>query len=401
MALNVTAEAEDNYNKEMNGELTVELLDTMLMTPGPVHLDSEVLLAGARPLRHHRTNDFAPTYRECVDLLKKFFGTTQHLYLTTSSGTGGMETAIANLFNEGETVLTVQTGVFGVRFTQICEAFRLKPVVLKCDDGKAVTVEQIAEALKKHPEISGITVTFNETSTGICNDIKAIGEFLKDKGKSSSSTAFPARRPAQMDDGVDVCISASQKGFLAPPGVGMVPCPTKPEKVETVKCHSYYFDPSSTNAIRNRRPAYPWTPAINVMFSLLEALRKIDRIGLDNCIKHYAKLAGGLRAALKALGLKLFTEEKATSNVLTVFYAPEGIAPKDIVAEMRNKYGILIAGGQEQFAATLLRITTIGAIGERDLLGTIALLEMISRKRLSQTDRCRLSRDDGIFPENE
>ena len=360
-------------------------IDTLLMTPGPVHLDAEVTLAGARALTHHRTNDFAPVYTECVTLLKKFFGTTQKLYLTTSSGTGAMETAIANLFNEGETVLTVQTGVFGVRFTKICEAFRLKTVVLACEDGKRVTVEQIAAALEKNPEISGVTVTFNETSTGIRNDIEAIGKFLKDKGKIfiTDGVSGIGALPFKMDEWhVDVAVSASQKGFLAPPGVGMVALSEKAwAKVEQVKCHGYYFDlkiykKDQEGAI----PAYPWTPAINVMFSLLEALRKIDRIGIENCFKHYEKLAGGLCAALKAMNLRLFTDENATSNVLTVFYAPEGVVPKDIVNEMRNRYGVLIAGGQEQFATKLLRITTIGAIGERDILGTVGLLEMTLKK---------------------
>ncbi|NLF95562.1 MAG: alanine--glyoxylate aminotransferase family protein [Candidatus Riflebacteria bacterium] len=360
-------------------------IDTLLMTPGPVHLDAEVTLAGARALTHHRTNDFAPVYTECVTLLKKFFGTTQKLYLTTSSGTGAMETAIANLFNEGETVLTVQTGVFGVRFTRICEAFRLKTVVLACEDGKRVTVEQIAAALEKNPEISGVTVTFNETSTGIRNDIEAIGKFLKDKGKIfiTDGVSGIGALPFKMDEWhVDVAVSASQKGFLAPPGVGMVALSEKAwAKVEQVKCHGYYFDlkiykKDQEGAI----PAYPWTPAINVMFSLLEALRKIDRIGIENCFKHYEKLAGGLRAALKAMNLRLFTDEDATSNVLTVFYSPEGVAPKDIVSELRNRYGVLIAGGQEQFATKLLRITTIGAIGERDILGTVGLLEMTLKK---------------------
>jgi len=360
-------------------------IDTLLMTPGPVHLDAEVTLAGARALTHYRTNDFAPVYTECVTLLKKFFGTTQKLYLTTSSGTGAMETAIANLFNEGETVLTVQTGVFGVRFTKICEAFRLKTVVLACEDGKRVTVEQIAAALEKNPEISGVTVTFNETSTGIRNDIEAIGKFLKDKGKIfiTDGVSGIGALPFKMDEWhVDVAVSASQKGFLAPPGVGMVALSEKAwAKVEQVKCHGYYFDlkiykKDQEGAI----PAYPWTPAINVMFSLLEALRKIDRIGIENCFKHYEKLAGGLRAALKAMNLRLFTDENATSNVLTVFYAPEGVVPKDIVSEMRNRYGVLIAGGQEQFATKLLRITTIGAIGERDILGTVGLLEMTLKK---------------------
>jgi aspartate aminotransferase-like enzyme len=356
------------------------------MTPGPVHLDSDVLLAGARPLSHHRTNDFSPVYEDCVAKLKKIFGTSQKLYLTTSSGTGVMETAIANLFNEGETVLTVDTGIFGQRFSKIAEAFRLKVITLKCDDGKKVRVEQIAEALEKNPEISGITVTFNETSTGIRNDVKAIGEFLKDKGKIfiTDGVSGIGALPFKMDEWhIDVAVSASQKGFLTPPGVGMIALSEKAwKKVETVKCHGYYFD---LKLYRDNQelpiPAYPWTPAINVMFSLQVALEKLERTGMNNVYAHYEKLAGGLRAALKALNLKLFTEEEACSNVLTVFYTPEGISPKEIVAEMRSRYGILIAAGQAQYNDKVLRITTIGAIGERDLIGTIGLLEMTLVKK--------------------
>lgn len=361
-------------------------LDTLLMTPGPVHLDSEVLLAGARPLTHHRTTDFSPLYDDCVKRLKKIFGTTQRLYLTTSSGTGGMETAIANLFHQGETVLCVDTGIFGQRFAKIAEAFRLKVVVLKCEDGKRVRVEQIAQALEEHPEIAGVTVTFNETSTGIWNDVKAIGEFLKDKNKIfiTDGVSGIGALPFNMDEWhIDVAVSASQKGFLTPPGVGMIALSEKAwQKVESVKCHGYYFD---LKLYRDNQdlpvPAYPWTPAINVMFSLQVALEKIERMGVENVYAHYAKLAGGLRAALKALNLKLFTEDEAASNVLTVFYAPEGVNPKEIVAEMRNRYGILIAAGQGPFIEKVLRITTIGAIGERELIGTIGLLEMVLQKK--------------------
>ncbi len=361
-------------------------LDTLLMTPGPVHLDSEVLLAGARPLSHHRTTDFSPVYKDCVERLKKIFGTNQRLYLTTSSGTGVMETAIANLFNDGETVLCVDTGIFGQRFAKIAEAFRLKVVTIKCEDGKRVRVEQIAEALEKHPEIAGVTVTFNETSTGIWNDVKSIGEFLKDKGKIfiTDGVSGIGALPFKMDEWhIDVAVSASQKGFLTPPGIGMIALSEKAwKKVESVKCHGYYFD---LKLYRDNQdlpvPAYPWTPAINVMFSLQVALEKIERTGLENVLAHYAKLAGGLRAALSALNLRLFTEEQATSNVLTVFYMPEGINPKEIVAEMRNRYGILIAAGQGPYIEKVLRITTIGAIGERDLIGTVGLLEMVLQKK--------------------
>lgn len=363
----------------------MDFINTLLMTPGPVHLDPEIMLAGANPLRHHRTGDFTPFYNEVLRRLKSFIGVSERLFLITSSGTGAMETAIANLFNEGETILNVQTGVFGVRFTKICEAYRLKTIALKCGDGKAVTVEQIEAALKEHPEISGVTVTFNETSTGICNDIEAIGNYLNGKGKYlvvdgvSGLGALPYNHDKWH---VDATVGASQKGFLAPPGVSMIALSSRAwQKALTVKCHSLYFDLKAYAKNQDLAvPAFPWTPAINVQYSLLAALKKIDRIGLDNCINHYKRMAEGLRSGLKALGLRLFTEERALSNVLTVFYAPENVNPKDVISEMVQRHGIRIAGGQEQFANSLLRITTIGCIGEREIIATVAALEMTLKK---------------------
>ena len=364
----------------------MDLVETLLMTPGPVHLDSETMLAGAATLLHHRTSDFSPIYSECLNLLKKFIGVKNNLFLTTSSGTGAMETAIANLFNEGETILNIQTGVFGVRFTQICQAFNLKTVELKCADGKAVTIDEIANALKEHPEITGVTVTFNETSTGVCNDIEAIGNFLKDKNIFLVVDGVSGLGALPYDHDkwhVDATVTASQKGFLAPPGVGMVALSDRAwEKAQSVKVHGLYFDLKVYKKNQDLAvPAYPWTPAINVMYSLLAALRRIDKIGLDKCIAHYHRLAEGFRAALKALNIKVFTEEKALSNVLTVFYVPEGINPKEIIKEMVERYGIRIAGGQEQFANSLLRVTTIGNIAERDIISTVGILEMMLKEK--------------------
>ena len=154
------------------------------------------------------------------------------------------------------------------------------------------------------------------------------------------------------------------------------------EKAQTVKVHGLYFDLKEYKRNQDLAvPAYPWTPAINVMYSLLVALKKIDRIGLDKCIKHYHRLAEGFRAGLKALDIKLFTEEKALSNVLTVFYVPEGINPKEIIKEMVDRYGIRIAGGQEQFANSVLRVTTIGNIAERDIIATLGIFEMMLKEK--------------------
>jgi len=360
-------------------------LDLLLMTPGPVNIDTEVLLAGAQKLKHHRTTDFAPIYADCVSILKRMFKTEHHLFLTTSSGTGAMETAIANHFNPGDEILTVETGAFGERFTQIAKAFRLKVIPLKYPWGHRAKPEDIEKALDKNPNIKGVTVTFNETSTGVCNDLKPIGELLKKRNILfiTDGVSGIGALPFEMDAWhVDVAISASQKGFLSPPGVGMIALSEKAfAKMQSIECHGYYFDLKYYKKNQDLViPSYPWTPAISVMFSLHLALQKIEKMGIEVFHAHFHKLAEGLRTALKQIGLSIFTQPNALSDVLTVINSPEGIHPSKIVQEIRNSYGVLIAGGQGEITDKVFRITTIGAIGEREIISTVGLLEIALTK---------------------
>jgi aspartate aminotransferase-like enzyme len=355
--------------------------DLLLMTPGPVALDAEVLLAGAQPLQHHRTTDFSPIYADCVTRLKRLFKTEKELFLTTSSGTGVMETAIANLFQPGEQILSVETGAFGERFSQIGKAFQLAVIPLRYPWGHRAKPEDIVSMLDKHPQIKGITVTFNETSTGVKNDLAAIGKVLKGRDVLfiTDGVSGIGALPFEMDAwNIDCAISASQKGFLAPPGVGMIALSERAmKKMESVQCHGFYFD--LKHYVSNQRlaiPSYPWTPAISVMFSLQAALKKIEDLGFDVVLNHYHRLAGALRSALKALDLTIFTQPDAVSEVLTVINSPAGIHPGKIVKEIRETYNVLIAGGQGEITDKVFRITTIGAIGERDLIATVGLLEL-------------------------
>lgn len=359
--------------------------DLLLMTPGPVFIDSDILHEGARPLLHHRTKDFAPIYSDVVDRLKRIFKTKGELFLLHSSGTGGMEAAIANLFNEGEKVLTVETGAFGERFTQIAQAFKLNVITLKYPWGKGAKIEDIAQMLRQHPDIRGIAITFNETSTGVHNKIELVGKLTKDKDilLITDGVSGIGALPFDMDGWhIDCAISASQKGFLSPPGVGMIALSSKAmNKLQNVKCHGFYFD--LKYYIKNQRldiPSYPWTPPISVMYCLQKALQRIEEVGLDKMIKHYEHLANALRQAIEGIGLTIFTEEGYRSNVLTVINSPTGIHPSIIVEQMRNRYGILIASGQGEIADKVFRITTIGTIGEKEILSTIALLEIVLLK---------------------
>ncbi|MBF0500635.1 MAG: alanine--glyoxylate aminotransferase family protein [Candidatus Riflebacteria bacterium] len=358
----------------------------LLMTPGPVTIESDVLLAGAHPLRHHRSREFGQLYSDCIERLKRIFRTQQRLYLTTSSGTGVMEAAIANHFSPGDSILIIETGKFGERFTEIARAFKLNVIPLKYPWGHRARAEDIARELDRNPLIRGVTVTFNETSTGVYNDPTPIGKLIKERPDVifilDGVSGFGAL-PFDMDGcNVDVAISASHKGFLSPPGIGMIAQSDKAfARMEKTECHGYYFD--LKHYVRNQAlplPGYPWTPAISVMFSLHSALEKIEAKGVDSICSHYHRLAEGLRAAVEAMGLRIFTQPDARSDVLTVIEAPPGIPPSKIVKEMYDSYSIMIATGQGEITGSVFRIATIGAIGERDMIGTVGSLELVLRK---------------------
>lgn len=357
--------------------------DILLMTPGPVELDSEILLSGAQPLRHHRTNDFSPLFCECVRICKRLFKTEHHLFLVGCSGTGVMEAAIVNHFHPGEKIISVETGSFGERFTKIATAFRLEVVPLQYPWGYGARISDLSDLLDQHPDVKGVTVTFNETSTGVKNDIQGIGNLIKQKAPDAifiaDGVSGIGALPFEMDAwNVDVAVSGSQKGFIAPPGIGIIALSEKAfQKMQTVECNGFYFDLKQYKSNQDLPiPSFPWTPPISVMFSFHEALKYIESLGLEKVHAHYRKLAEGLRESLKALGLTIFTQPDVISDVLTVINAPPEVHPKKIVAELRERHRVLIAGGQGEIADRVFRITTIGAIGERELIATVGILEM-------------------------
>jgi aspartate aminotransferase-like enzyme len=148
-----------------------------------------------------------------------------------------------------------------------------------------------------------------------------------------------------------------------------------------VEAPGLYFSVRESKKFQDEKmPGFPWTPAISIMYALHTSLKKIEKVGIAAMHAHFHRLASGLRAALKALELDIFTQPDALSDVLTVIKAPANMHPSLIVGELRDRYGILIAGGQGQIADKVFRITTIGAIGERDLIATVGLLELTLRK---------------------
>jgi aspartate aminotransferase-like enzyme len=348
-----------------------------LLTPGPTPIPPQVALKEALPILHHRTSEFAQIYKDVSEGLKYVFQTKKEVYIVASSGTGAMEMAVANLLSPGDEVIVASCGNFGDRWIKIAESYGAKVISVSVEWGKVVKPKEIEEVLKANPNIKAVYTTFTETSTGVVNDIKSIGEIVSKTNTVLVVDAVSglAGQEFKTDDWkVDVVVSGSQKGFMLPPGLAFITLSDKAWKlVESSKSAKFYFD------IKKYKKSYgtnetPFTPAVTLIVALQESLRLIKERGLENMWNDYNVLARAARSGMKALGLKLFGE--IPCNVVTSAYVAAEIGGK-IVRTLREKYGVSIAGGQGDLKGKIIRFAHMGYIGKSDLLMGFACLEMV------------------------
>ena len=352
-----------------------------LMTPGPTPVPPEVLLAQAKPMIHHR----APIYTEVIlgvmNDLKYVFQTKNDIIMFASSGTGGMESAVANCFSAGDQVLVASVGNFGERWAKISETYSLAVTKLDYEWGDKINPQDIADALAKNPDIKGVMVTHSETSTGVTNDIKTLGDIVAKTPAIFIVDAISGLGASDLktdDWHVDVCVAGSQKALMTPPGLAFASVSDKAwTAVEASTLPKFYFDyKKSREALHKPQPQSPFTPAVSTILGLAEALRLIREEGLENIFARHAVNSKATREGVKALGLELFGEEDPNAHSVTAIKAPEGIDGQAVVKAMREKYGITIVGGQGKVKGKIFRIGHCGYYDKFDILTVMAGLEL-------------------------
>jgi len=350
-----------------------------LLTPGPTPLPPQVSEAMSRPIIHHRTPQFQAILKEATDGLKYVFQTKNDVFILASSGTGAMEAAVINLLSPGDTVLTVHGGKFGERWTEICKAYNINAEVIDVEWGKAVDPAEIQKRLKANSKIKAVFATLCETSTGVVNDIAAIGKVVKDTDVVLAVDAISGLGAIDLKTDewfCDVVVSGSQKGLMLPPGLGFISVSPKAFKlVESSKCPSYYLDLKKAKKAIEKTDT-PFTPAITLIIALCEALKMIKEDGLEAVFSRHKKMADATRAAMKALGLELFAPS-AASDVVTAVKVPSGLDGEKLVKTMRDTYNITIAGGQDELKGKVFRIAHMGYIEEFDIIAGISCIEKV------------------------
>lgn len=356
-----------------------------LMIPGPTPVPDRVLEAVARHPIGHRTPEFSKLLRGAVDDLKWLGETQKDPFVITSSGTGAMEAAIANTVNSGDQVLSLIVGVFGERWAKISEAYGAKVERMISEAGQPVDLVLLADKLKKDKDkkIKVVTVTHNETSTGVINDLQAIAKQVREHGALlivDAVTSFGAVQLPIDKWEVDVLVTGSQKALMLPPGLAIIFFSERAVRVsENCKAPRFYFDLRKYKKSLEQDTT-PATPNVSLVAGLREALLMMREDGTEKIFARHMRLKEALRSGIKALGLKLFVADEHASPTITSILPPDGISVADIRKGLKEEFRILVADGQEELKGKIFRIGHMGYVFERDILMTLAALESVLRK---------------------
>src|ERR687895_808414 len=361
-------------------------LKQYLMTAGPTPLPPAVSQAMAQPMLYHRAPAFVPVYARALERLKLVFQTSSDVLLFASSGSGAMESAVANLVRPGESALVASCGKFGERWADLCDAYGAETIHWETEWGLKVDPAELDRRLAANRGVELVFVTASETSTGVVNDIRELTAVAHRHGALIAVDAVSAMGavPLPQDEwGVDVVVGGSQKALMAPPGLGFAsPNEAALARAAAVPSPRHYFDWARTvSGQRKDPPDSPFTPAVGLVKALDIALGMIEAEGLDQVYERHALLGRATREAAKALELELLVgAPDENANVATAIVLPEGLDGARVPKLMRDRYGVTIAGGQGKLKGRIARIAHCGYFGAFDIVVTMAAFEMTLRE---------------------
>lgn len=356
-------------------------LQEYFLLPGPTDVPSNVLRTMAKPMINHRGPEFEGMMHKITERIKKVFKTQEEVFTLTSSGTGGLEAAVVNFINPGDKVLVASIGNFGERFRDIAKMYDADVEFIDFGWGHAIDPAVIEKRLAEDTahEIKAILCQHNETSTAIVNPIEAVSAARKGHPALLIVDTVSGLGAASFDMdgwGVDVAVAGSQKAFMAPPGLAFVAANERAMKVaESCTNRKFYFDLLKARDMLKKGQT-PYTPAISVIYAVEEALEYFDEVGVDAIVADHYKRRDLVRAGLSAMGLKLVAEDAIASPAVTAVECPQGIDPAELRSILREKYNIIIAGGQGKFSATTFRVGHLGAVRLMDLFTVMVGLEL-------------------------
>jgi aspartate aminotransferase-like enzyme len=357
----------------------------LLMIPGPTNVDPTVLRALSKPTLSHTSPEFVKVFKESLNDLKKLFMTDNEVFIVAGSGTLVLEMAIANVIEPGDKILNAVAGYFGQYFVKISKAHSALPEVLEVPWGKSIKPEDIKDILK-NGDYKAVTVTHVETSTGVANPIKEIGEIVREYSDAFyivDTVCSLGGMEVRVDDwNIDICVSGSQKCMGVPPGLGVLSVSNDVLKfLETRKSsvNFWYGDLRNWLPVMRDPSQYFATPPVNMIYAMSQALKILLNEGLEQRFRRHHILAEAFRAAMSALNLKLVAERKCAADTVTGVYYPENVDDAAFRSEMKRR-GIVVTSTLGPLKGKGFRVGHMGNVNQNDIMSTIGAIEATLNK---------------------
>jgi aspartate aminotransferase-like enzyme len=349
-----------------------------LMTPGPTPAPPEVLAAVGQPVIHHRGPDYRQLYSESLARLREVFRTEREVLLFGGSGSGAMESAVANTCSAGDPVLVVSAGYFGERWAAIAKAYGAEVDHLRYAWGEVPTAEEAAGRLREREAVA-LFFTHSETSTGVVVDPQPFAAAAREAGALSVIDAVSSLGAVPLETdawGLDVVASGAQKALMTPPGLAMATASGAAwSRSATATSPRYYWDWERTRKGQATLDA-PVTPPVSLVAGLNVALGMLLDEGLEAAFDRHRRLGRSCREGLKAMGLELSSPDDDSSAVVTAARAPDGIDSDELVLLLRDRHGVTLAPGQGELKGKIFRIGHIGYYDVFDITTALAAVEL-------------------------
>ncbi len=356
-----------------------------LMIPGPTPVPAAVLEILARHPIGHRSSEFSAILADVSKDLQSLAETKADVFIFAGSGTAAMEAAICNTISPGDKVLCLVNGVFGERWSKIAQAFGAQVEKLETLPGTAIDIAELEKRLAEDKEksIKVVTITHNETSTGVINDLKKIAQLIHKHGALSlvdAVTTFGAIRIPVDEWLVDVLITGSQKALMLPPGLSFIFFSGRAWAAQAVsKAPKFYFDLALYKKSMSASTT-PFTANVSLVCALQKSLELLNEEGIRNIQARHLRLQAMLRAGLRAMGMNLFVSDDCASPTITAILPPGTSTVAEIRKGLKEDYNIIVADGQESLQGKIFRIGHMGYVFERDILMTLSCVDAVLKK---------------------
>ena len=351
-----------------------------LRIPGPTPVPDDILQILSTQMINHRGPEFKALLYRVTERLKTVFATQNDMFILSSSGTGGMEAAIANTLSAGDKVLCASIGSFGNRFGEIAKRFGADVDMLNFEPGTSINIDTLEQAINERKDLKAVLVTHNETNTGVTNNLKQVAKIVKKDPNRLllvDGISSVCSIPLQTDEWeCDVVISASQKGWMLPPGLAFISFSPLAWKFNSLSnMPRFYFDLIQYKSYYDKGQP-PWTPALSIIFALDKALEQIIDEGMEGVYSRHASIANQVRTGVTQIGLSLFPDMSVASNTVTAVKSPEGIDADILRKEIQKDHDVVLAGGYGPQQGKIFRIGHLGYVRPREIDETIKAIKL-------------------------